>query len=101
MAGQVRGRSPPERIAPTGPKVPNIEIAPARDLDIKSVFVRQGRTNPHAGHVRSGCSAPRFPTACLNTVCAFDSVEARAVDHLRIKIQLQLFAHDAGEEAAH
>jgi hypothetical protein len=38
---------------------------------------------------------------CLNTVCAFDSVEARPVDLLRIKIQLQLFAHDACEEAAH
>ena len=35
----------------------------------------------------------------IATFCAFDSVEARAVDLLRIKIQLQLFAHDAGKEA--
>jgi hypothetical protein len=34
VARQVRGRSPPERIVPTGPKVTNIEIAQARDLNI-------------------------------------------------------------------
>src|SRR5687767_10967173 len=100
MAGQVRGRSTPERIVPTGPKVTNIEIAQVRDLDIESLVVRQGRTNLHTGHVRSGCSALRLPTACLRSVRAFDAVDARAVDFLRIKLQLQLFAHDAGEEAA-
>jgi hypothetical protein len=86
---------------PTGLKATNVEIAQARDLDIESFFVRQGRTNLHTGHVRSGCSALRLPRACLVTVCALDAVDTRAVDLLRIKIQLQLFAHDAGKEAAH
>ena len=34
MPGQVRGRSPPECIVPTGLKATNIEIAQARDLDV-------------------------------------------------------------------
>ena len=41
----MRGRSTPERIVPTGPKVTNIEIAQARDLDVEFFVVRQGRTN--------------------------------------------------------
>jgi hypothetical protein len=50
---------------------------------------------------RSGGAALRLSTACLNTNYSFDSVGARSIDLLRIKIQLQLLAHDAGEEAAH
>jgi hypothetical protein len=34
MAGQVRGRPPPEHGVPTRPKCTNIEIAQARDLDV-------------------------------------------------------------------
>ena len=63
VARQVRWRPPAERIVPTGPKVTDIEIAQARDLDFESFLVRQGRTNLHTGHVRSGCSALRLPTA--------------------------------------
>ena len=37
MARQVRGRSPPERIVPTGLKATNVEIAQARDLDVESL----------------------------------------------------------------
>ena len=97
----MRGRFPPERILPTGTKATNIEIAQVRDLDVESFVVRRGRTNLHTRHLRSGCSALGLPLACLVTFCTFDAVDARAVDLLRTEIQLQLFAHDAGEEAAH
>ena len=64
----------------------------ARDLDFESFFVRQGRTNLLTGHIRSGCSALRLPRAYLVSLCAFDAVDMRADDLLRMKIQLQLFA---------
>lgn len=68
MARQVRGRSTPERIVPTGLKAAKVEIAQARDLDFESIVVRQGRTNLHTGHVRSGCSALRLRRVRLLTV---------------------------------
>ena len=58
MAGQVRGRPPPEHVVPTGPKVANIEIAQARDLDVECLRIRQRRTDLHTRHV--GQAARRF-----------------------------------------
>ena len=46
MAGQVRGRSPPEHRVPTGSKLTDVEIAQARDLDVERLAVRQCRTDP-------------------------------------------------------
>jgi hypothetical protein len=63
MARQVRGRSTPERIVPTVPKVTNIEIAQVRDLDIESFVVRRGRINPHTRHVDQ--AARRFDCRAL------------------------------------
>ena len=63
VARQVRGRSTPERIVPTGTKATNIEIAQARDLDFESFVVRQGRTDLHTRHV--GQAARRFDCRAL------------------------------------
>jgi hypothetical protein len=97
VARQVRGRATRERIVPAGTKAGNIEIAQVRDLDIESFLVWRGRTNLHTRHVQSGCSALRLPRVRW----AFDAVDTNAVDFLRIEFQLQLVAHDSGEEAAH
>ena len=50
MAGEVRGRVPPKDSVPSGLKSPDIETAQSRDLDMKLLSIRQGRTNCHARH---------------------------------------------------
>ena len=50
MAGQVRGRSPPEHGVPTSSKLTDVEIAQARNLDVECLPVRQCRTDLDARH---------------------------------------------------
>ena len=50
MAGQVRGRRPPEDSVPAAAKRVDVEIAQARDLGVECLAVRRRRTDPHAGH---------------------------------------------------
>ena len=45
MAGQVRGRLPPEHGVPSGAKLADIEIAQTRDLDVECLSVRRCRTD--------------------------------------------------------
>jgi hypothetical protein len=50
MAGQVRGRTLPEGGLPASPKVANVEITQARDLDIDRHLIRHCRINRYARH---------------------------------------------------
>ena len=50
MTGQVRMGSPPEYVMPTASKLPDVEIAQARNLAVECLAVRQGRSNPDARH---------------------------------------------------
>ena len=101
MARKVRGRPPPKHVARTGLKKCNVQIAQARDLDVECTCIRQRRAHLHMRHFGSGRAALRLPAAWLCAVRAIDAVDPAAVDLLRIELQLQLLAHNAGEEAAH
>ena len=101
MAGQVRGRSPPEYGVPTGPKLTDVEITQARNLDVECLSVRQGRTDLDARHDaqddrRLDWRAPDLPLSR-----ARDLVDPVAVHLLRAELQLEALAHHAGKEAAH
>ena len=50
VAGQVRVRSPPECSMPTALKLPDVEIAQARNLDVDGLAVRKSRTDADARH---------------------------------------------------
>ena len=50
MSGQVRRRSPSEYGVPTSPKLTDVEITQARDLDVERLPVRQRRTDLDARH---------------------------------------------------
>jgi hypothetical protein len=50
MTGQMRGRSPAKYRMPTAAQLSDVEIAQARNLDIKRRAIRQGRTDPYARH---------------------------------------------------
>ena len=50
VAGQVGMWSPPEYILPTASKLPDIEIAEARDLVVEQRSIRRSRTDHHAWH---------------------------------------------------
>ena len=52
MAGQVRRRLPPEHRMPASPKVTDVEITKARNLDVECPPVRDCRTDPYAWHGR-------------------------------------------------
>ena len=43
-------RPPPEYHVPTALKLPDVEIAQARNLDVDGLAVRQGRTDADARH---------------------------------------------------
>ena len=70
MAGQVRGRSPPEYSVPTSPKRTDIEITQTRNLDVDCLPVRWCRTDAYARHGfqdgrRLGWRAPDLPMPAL------------------------------------
>jgi hypothetical protein len=50
VAGQVRVWSPPEYVMPTASKLPDVEIAHARDFVVERRSIRQCRTDHHAWH---------------------------------------------------
>ena len=100
MARQVRGRPPPKHVVQTGPKRSNVEIAQARDLDVKSYFHPAAPGRPSHAAFRSGGAALRLPAAWLSAVRAIDAVDPATVYFPRIEFELQLFAHHADEEAA-
>src|SRR5215204_5919672 len=50
MAGQVTRRLPPEHRVPASPKVTDVEITKARNLDVECLPVRRGRTDSYAWH---------------------------------------------------
>jgi len=43
-------RPPPEYIMPAASKLPNVEIAQARNLNVECLAVRQRRSSPDARH---------------------------------------------------
>jgi hypothetical protein len=50
VAGQVRVRPSPEYVMPTASKLPDVEIAQARNLAVECLAVQKGRNNPDARH---------------------------------------------------
>ncbi len=74
MTGEVRGRWSPPDCVPTAAKPADVEIAQARNLDVKCLAVRRRRTDPHAGMGLDGpaCGLPgmslgvRFESLCAH-----------------------------------
>jgi hypothetical protein len=50
VAGQVGVWLPPEYVMPTASKLPDVEIAQARNLAVECLAVQQGRSDPDARH---------------------------------------------------
>ena len=50
VSRQVRGRPSSEYGVPAAPKAAGVEVAQMRNLDLNCASVRQGRTDPDAGH---------------------------------------------------
>jgi hypothetical protein len=50
VAGQVRGRAPSEHGMPSGPQLPDIETAQARDLVIEGLSIRLAWIDCHSHH---------------------------------------------------
>jgi hypothetical protein len=48
VAGQVRGRYPPEHGVPSGSEFPDIETAQTRDLAVDQLSIRHRRIDRHA-----------------------------------------------------
>src|SRR6266481_1389938 len=101
MAGQVRGRSPTEYGLPTCPKLTDIEITQARDLDVECVLLLQCGTDPNARHGASARPSLGLAWLGLTAVAARDLVDAVAVHLFRSELQLEPLAHHAGQEATH
>ena len=76
----------------------DVEIAQARDLDIKCLAIRGCRTDLHARHV---AQADLRLELALAPCSASDAVDPVAIDLLRIELQLQPFAHHTGKKATH
>ena len=70
MAGQVREWPPTEHRAPAGLKLPEVEIAQPRNLDLERIPIRECRTDLDTRHVSQAAAsldcrlalAPSAPT---------------------------------------
>ena len=101
MTGQVRGWPPPQDAVPTSPKLADVEIAQARNLDISSLPVRDRRADLDARHGVQDVTALVRASPSLAAACTCDPVDPVAVHFLRAEFQLETLAHHAGKEAAH
>src|SRR5262245_46800888 len=99
MAGQVRGRSPTTYGLPTGPKLTDIEITQARDLDVEGLSVGQFATDLDARHGALMRPSLELTMLGLAAVAARNLIDASAVYFLRSELQLEALAHHAGQEA--
>src|SRR5262249_9234172 len=100
VAGQVRGRSPPERRVPFGSQFLDIEIAQTRDLGVERLSIRHRGIDHHAWHGRSTGATTRGAESGLCTATVDDAIDPLTVDLLRAQFKAELFAHHASEEAA-
>ena len=68
MAGQVSWRSPPEYGVPTVPKLTDVEVTQARNLDVECLPVRWRATDLYARHSAQGdrCLTRRGPDLPLS-----------------------------------
>jgi hypothetical protein len=94
-------RAAPAYVMPTASKLPDGEIAQARNLTVECLAVRQGRKNPEGAAWRSGRLALGFARLVLATCDASDLVNPDAVHLLRSEPQLEARAHHAGKESTH
>src|SRR5262249_25574215 len=100
VAGQVRGRSPPERRVPFGSQFLDIEIAQTRDLGVERLSIRHRGIDHHAWHGRSTGATTRGAESGLCTATVDDAIDPLTVDLLRTQFKAELLAHHASEEAA-
>src|SRR5262249_13066555 len=100
MAGQVRGRSPPERRMPFGSQFLDVETAQTRDLGVERLSIRHRGIDHHAWHGRStGATARGVGTSTAAKDDAIDPLTATGF--LRTQFKAELLAHHPSEEAAH
>src|SRR5262245_10144581 len=100
VAGQVRGRSPPERRVPFGSQFPYTETVQTRDLGVERFSIRHRRTNHHAWHGRSTGATTRGAGLRTGGAAGDDAIDPLTVDLLRAQFKAELLAHHGSEEAA-
>src|SRR5262245_34048409 len=99
MAGQVRGWSPTEYGLPTRPKLSDVEITQACNLDVERFAVRQSAADLNARHGASARPSPGLTWLALAAVAVCDLIDAMAVDLFRSELQREALAHHTGQEA--
>jgi hypothetical protein len=99
MAGQVRGRLPPEYGMPAGAKRTDVEIAQTRNLAVECLPVRDCRTDLNARHHRSGRPTLGRALLALAGTTARNLVDPLIVHLLGAELQLEALAHHARKEA--
>src|SRR3974377_1003267 len=86
---------------PAGSNGRDVEVPQTRDLDVERLLVWYRRTDPYARHRGSGRATLGLARGVLTAVCAGNPVDPGVVNLLRTELELEAFAHHAGEEATH
>ena len=79
MAGKVRRRWPPKDCLPTPAKFIDVEIAQARNLNVKCVSVRRRWTDADARHGPLGYSMPGLASFGDTIIAVGDPIDTTAV----------------------